>query len=176
MKLTEQLMGEHEIIKKVLDSLQEKILESRRAMTVDTTFLKKLLQFSKEFIDSCHHAKEERCLFTCLERRGISREGGPIGVMLYEHDLGRSLVRKIHDALARYERSEVAVDEVLDRCEEYLELLRQHIYKEDNILFPMGDGVMGEIDQEEVLRCAEKVESPRHERLHKLAESLASRK
>jgi len=176
MKLTEQLIGEHEIIKKVLDSLQDKIHESRREMTVDTIFLKKLIHFSREFIDACHHAKEEKCLFTCLERRGIPREGGPIGVMLYEHEMGRSLVRKIHDALVRYERGETVVDEVLDRCEEYLELLRQHIYKEDNILFPMGDGVMDESDQEEAVRCADRVESPDHERLHKLAESLGGDK
>lgn len=171
-RLTQQLTNEHEIIKKVLDTLQEKTEDFRRASSLDVAFLKNFIHFSREFIDACHHAKEEKCLFKCLERRGIPREGGPIGVMLYEHELGRSLVRRIQETLSRYEREETDVGEVLDRCAEYVELLRQHMYKEDNILFPMSDNVMGEEDQKDASRCSEQVESPDHRKLLKLADSL----
>ncbi|MEM4374075.1 MAG: hemerythrin domain-containing protein [Nitrososphaerota archaeon] len=172
LRLTQQLSREHEVIRKVLESLQEMDEKSRRTRSIDTAFLKGVIDFSQHFIDACHHAKEERCLFTCLERRGIHRDGGPIGVILYEHELSRSLVRLIQDAVTRYERGEADVNEVLDRCIEYVELLRQHMYKEDNILFPMGDSVMVDEDQEEASRCSKQLESPTHERLLKLAHSL----
>ena len=44
-------------------------------MPVDA--ITKMVAFSKTFVDACHHGKEESCLFPCLEKKGIPREGGP---------------------------------------------------------------------------------------------------
>ena len=175
-----ELVHEHEIILKVLEALENKVNESRRAKQIDMEFMRGLLEFSRLFIDRCHHGKEEKCLFPCLERRGIPREGGPIGVMLQEHEMGRAIVRRINALLDKYEQSSVSIDEVLDSCLEYIELLRQHIYKENNILFPMGDRVSMPDDIAETLRCYAEREAElgggEHQRLEKLAESLASRR
>jgi len=40
-------------------------------------------------------------MFPAMESRGLTREGGPIGMMLYEHKLARGFVRKMHDALMK---------------------------------------------------------------------------
>ena len=51
------------------------------------------------FADKCHHGKEEDVLFPELEKAGIARQGGPIGVMLHEHVSGREFIRRMSEAL-----------------------------------------------------------------------------
>ena len=171
------LVKEHETILKVIDALDRKIEEFREGNLIDVGFLRSLLEFSRVFIDKCHHGKEELCLFPCLERRGIPRENGPIGVMLMEHEMGRSLVRQINERLDSYvsRHSKTDFERILNLCSEYIELLRQHIYKENNILFPMGDGVIDEDDERRNIECYEKREHELGEETHHRMEQLAER-
>ena len=77
MRSTEVLVHEHQVIEKVLDALAQRLEDTHHTGTLHVPFLRKLVAFSTTFIDKCHHAKEEACLFPCLERRGIPGEGGP---------------------------------------------------------------------------------------------------
>jgi len=173
------LVKEHEVILKAIDALDRKIEEFRKTKTIDVEFLRSLLEFSRTFIDRCHHGKEELCLFPCLEKRGIPRDGGPIGVMLMEHEMGRSLVRQISERLDNYaaKHGKTDFEKILNLCSEYVELLRQHIYKENHILFPMGDGVIDEQDDKQNIECYEKKEHEigheTHHRMEQLAEELS---
>jgi hypothetical protein len=54
--------------------------------------------FFRNFADRCHHSKEEDELFPKMVEHGIPKEGGPIGVMLMEHDQGRAFVRGMSEA------------------------------------------------------------------------------
>lgn len=68
--------------------------------------------------------------------------------MLHEHELGRASVRQMAGALERGEWSAFA-----DAAEEYVQLLRQHIFKENNVLFRMADGCLhAEDDADAVAR------------------------
>jgi hemerythrin-like domain-containing protein len=99
-KPTEELMKEHSAIQLMLEILSEACTRLESGGKVVVTDLKKMLEFLKEFADGCHHAKEERHLFPALERAGIPRERGPIGVMLAEHNLGRSHIRRMSSAIS----------------------------------------------------------------------------
>jgi hemerythrin-like domain-containing protein len=59
-----------------------------------------ILDFLVVFVDKCHHGKEEGLLFPALEAVGVSRNGGPIGVLLEEHRKGRSLTAEMTAAPA----------------------------------------------------------------------------
>ena len=177
-RLTASLRRDHEVILRALERLEERVAEWKRTGKVDQAILRKFVEFARTFIDRCHHGKEERCLFPCLERRGIPREGGPIGVMLYEHQLGRELVGRIDEGLKALERGDKdAVSAVLSACDGYIELLRNHIAKENGVLFPMGESVAEEVDVAEVGGCYERVEEVEvghevHERLERSVEEL----
>jgi hemerythrin-like domain-containing protein len=99
------------------------------------------LDFLRRFADGCHHAKEERALFPLLEARGIPRRGGPIGVMLLEHQEGRGLAADMERALAARD-----LPAFVASAGAWAGLLRAHIAKERNVLFPMGAGRLGEED------------------------------
>lgn len=79
--------------------------------------------------------------------------------MLMEHEQGRRFVRGLAGALAKYEGGDkTAKTAVVQNARGYTELLDQHIYKEDNILYPMGDKVLSEADNMELLEKFEKIE------------------
>jgi len=71
--------------------------------------------------------------------RGLLRTHGPIALMLHQHDLGRSLV----DSLANLAQQPTPWNEEDRRHVEktvraYAKLLRDHIRKEDRILYPLA--------------------------------------
>jgi hemerythrin-like domain-containing protein len=173
---TELLVREHRVIARVLDGLERRLDEARATGRIDAEYLRRLVAFSRLFIERCHHAKEEVCLFPCLVRRGIP-EQGPIAVMLDEHRTARLLVAQISGALDLYMKGEADLYRVLNPCQRFLDLLRQHIHKEDHMLFPMGESVMMERDHEESVGCFEAQEggmgADQHARLLNLAEELS---
>ena len=139
----------------------------------------KLVEFFQNFADRCHHSKEEDQLFVRMERRGVPVEGGPISVMLLEHDEGRRHVAAIAKAVsAAAAGNGSAVATVRQNLLAYAELLRRHIEKEDNILYPMADQILTAEDQQELAEGFERIEAQEigkgvHEKYHRLAHELS---
>jgi hemerythrin-like domain-containing protein len=168
------LKNEHRVIERVLDAL-----ERRLSMPVDAEFFHKTIDFLRNFADGCHHAKEESELFPVLESAGIPREDGPIGCMLDEHQRGRMLIRTMADNVEAAERGNPsAAALVRSAATAYIGLLRQHILKEDNVLFVMADHVLGPEEQDlmrEAFRRADGAHAcaSKHQRYVELAEELS---
>ncbi len=179
MRSTEELVAEHQTILGVLNGLEAHLSAVAFGEPLDPAYLRDVVVFCQGFVDRCHHGKEEHCLFPCLERLGIPREGGPIGVMLAEHEMGRQLVRRIAEAVSRYEAGGAQPEDVTDLAWQYVELLKAHIAKENEILFPMGEAVLTGTEDTEVGRCYDGVEESQepgtHEQLVRLAERLRGR-
>ena len=147
---TEILTNEHRVIERVLRALESEVTTLEKP-PFPRDFFDRALEFFATFADGCHHAKEERWLFPVLEKRGLTREGGPIGVMLYEHDQGRARLAEIRQNLDAAERGDrKAVEAVRRASESYVHLLRHHILKEDNVLFHMARMVLSAQDIEEL--------------------------
>jgi hemerythrin-like domain-containing protein len=144
-KAIDALMHEHEAILFSLGILQKMVDKARSDAAWNTKDAGELVSFLKEFADGCHHGKEEGILFPAMEKAGILNEGGPIGVMLHEHALGRDRIRGMKAALeGAGTRDEVTNDRIAREtfareADGYIELLRQHIEKENKILFPLGE-------------------------------------
>lgn len=173
-KPADVLKAEHRAIERVLDALDR----LRSAERIDRSLWLKVIDFLRNFADGCHHAKEERELFPRLERARIAREGGPIGCMLDEHDYGRTLVGRMHAVLdAAAAGDAVAASSIRQTAAAYVALLRQHIWKEDNVLFAMADRVLGPDEQRELAEEFERTEragqnAGRHEHYLRVAEEL----
>ncbi len=148
---TAVLMEEHRVIEKAIAVLSEAadLLEAGNEVPPD--LLERSVGFIRNFADACHHAKEEGVLFTMMEARGFPREGGPIAVMLTEHEEGRRLVRGLADATARYRAGDASArKDIVANARAYTALLTQHIQKEDRILYPMADRMLRPADQQEM--------------------------
>lgn len=178
MKPTQELMAEHNAVLVALQLLEK--VEAALAAKIEQSpeHLGQLLDFLKGFVDRCHHGKEEDVLFPELERRGVKREGGPIGVMLMEHDVGRGHVRALSDGLDRLRRGEAdAVAAIRESARAYRDLLRAHIHKENNVLFPMADRLVPDDVAARMAEQFEEIERDRvgagkHEAYHAMLHTL----
>jgi hemerythrin-like domain-containing protein len=173
---TDSLRADHQVILRVIEVLGNIAESMQRGAEPPLDRIRKIVHFSINFVDRCHHGKEEDCLFPCLEKRGIPREGGPIGVMLAEHEEGRRLVRQISEVTSSYSESDRGL--LAQLCAEYVDLLTQHIFKENNILFAMADDVMTGDDQAQVSQGYARLEAERlsaggADELRRLAEDIA---
>jgi hemerythrin-like domain-containing protein len=128
------LMDEHRVIERVLGALE---IASRAELPVD--FYERAIDFIATFADAQHHGKEEERLFPALERKGMPREGGPIGVMCDEHVVGRGHVARMREMAAAGDLDGLRAESL-----EYAALLRQHIRKEDEVLFVMARQFLNE--------------------------------
>lgn len=139
MNATKTLMEEHEVILQVLDSLELELTKLKAGKSKPSFYLD-AADFIKGFADGCHHAKEEGVLFKFMEEAGIPAQNGPIAVMLSDHEEGRCFTQQMREAALRWHAGDQsAIAEVLDNANGYIQLLRSHILKENNILFPMAD-------------------------------------
>ena len=177
-KATEMLSDEHRVIERVLAVLQKL---TTRPVENSLDSWKKALDFFSHFADQCHHFKEEQVLFPAMEERGIPRDGGPIGMMLTEHEEGRTYVRSMLAAIALVETKNEAAKEILvDKAKAYLRLLKDHIQKEDEILFKIADDVISPDEQKQLLRSFEEHEAKEigegvHEKYLKIVEELEAK-
>ena len=177
-KATEMLSEEHRVIERVL-AVVEKLTQTPVESAIENW--KKALDFFRYFADQCHHLKEEQVLFPAMEEHGIPRDGGPVGMMLMEHEEGRTYVRAMLAAIALVETKNEAAKEILvDKAKAYLRLLKDHIQKEDEILFKIADDVISPDEQKQLLRSFEEHEAKEigegvHEKYLKIAEELEAK-
>lgn len=177
---TRVLRQEHDAILKMLEVTDGVARRLDRAESVKPETLAGLLEFFRLFADACHHGKEEDLLFPLLEKKGLPRAGGPIGVMLHEHDEGRALIRRMTSSAAAYAAGEAGAGIQWARAaDHYAALLRDHILKENNVLFVMAERLLSEDEQQQLAAAFEKVETEKigagtHERLHALMEKLVA--
>lgn len=179
MTSTEILKHEHKIILLVLGAAEREAKSIQDTGKLYSDRVPKMLDFFKNFADRCHHAKEEKLLFVKMQEKGIPKDSGPIAVMLKEHEEGRQRVKAIAEALPQAQKGAIsAIVTVKDNLSAYVELLRTHIEKEDNVLYPMADRLFTTEDQQSLSEAFKKVETEEmgegvHEKYHQLAHDLS---
>jgi len=172
------LMEEHRVIERVLDALEGYVTRVEHGETVDRGRVAEFAAFLRDFADTCHHGKEEEILFKRLVELGFPREHGPVGMMLFEHGLGREHVAAIgavgqgSGPVTPQERQSL-----LKHAREYVPLLRQHILKEDRVLYPMAAQRLSAEDRDRMAKAFEAFERDvmgegRHHALHEQAHRL----
>lgn len=181
MRTTEILMNEHRVIEEVLLCLEKMADEAAEQNSIELAPAREAIFFLRTFADGCHHMKEEKRLFPAMERCGMPADAGPTAVMREEHEIGRGHVRRMDDAVLAFEKGDrAAVRRFVHEARGFVELLREHIAKEDQVLFPMADRMLPAAIQDELLAGFEHAEAHEvapgaHERCLAIAASLSVR-
>ena len=161
------ILSAFEIFSKMLDKIQQ-------TNSADLDELDEFIAFLKEFADKCHHGKEEGILFPAMIAFGVPDRGGPIGVMMAEHIQGRGLIFDMNEILED-EKPDLLRFEKSGR--QYIELLRAHIHKENDVLFPLAERIIPEKDLDAMHLAFEEHEEKvigagRHAELHAQLDEL----
>lgn len=151
------LTYDHEIIERVIAAFKEELAGNQ---PLDPGLASEFVDFFVRYAEGIHNKKEENHLFPLLEQRGLPRHGGPLGVMLQEHEMGRQLLASM-SALARsYANGNVdALTELRQVFESWAGLVGPHYWKENDVLYPMGRRVLSEADASTVMAGIEQVEA-----------------
>ena len=174
MKATQVLRDEHEGVLAMLGVVEAAAYRLRDGKSVPPDLMTNAIDFFRNFVDKCHHGKEEQQLFPALTAHGLPQEGGPVGVMLEEHAQGRAFIRGMSDAAQKYAQGDVAaLNALVSNTVGYAKLLREHIDKENGVLFPMADNILSDAEQGKLYDAFEQIEANEigpgvHERYHQM--------
>ena len=144
MKCTDLLTQEHKTILRALDILDHMAARIEEDQPLAVEDVETILRFLRAFADNQHQAKEESALFPELLRTSAANDA-PLRQMIFEHDQERSLVEGLEDSL-RTKRGM----EFVHFANRLTGLIRTHIRKEDNILFPMAERCLSAEQDERV--------------------------
>lgn len=138
-KATKNLEEDHVSILRLIEVMEQWTKRS----DPDINHLETIINIIRGFADGIHHAKEELKLFPFLIRNGFRLESGPVAVMLAEHVAGRNFVKAMSLASERYKSGNLsALADIRANMLNYAELLKNHIGKENMVLFRMADNLM----------------------------------
>jgi hemerythrin-like domain-containing protein len=161
---TKVLVEEHELIKKALEVLVNAVKSGFQ----DEELYSDLARFFSEYADAIHHGKEEKILFEVLKKKAPEHVLEIVRTLEEDHVRGRELVRKIRENASSVER-------VRDYALAYASMLRDHIVKEDDGLFPAMHPYLSPDEENETLKEFERVDTDSKEDLEKLVKELASK-
>ncbi|MFH1514660.1 MAG: hemerythrin domain-containing protein [bacterium] len=137
-----RLVDEHTLIKRMIALIPDLTgnldleSESGRQIVLET------VDFIRHYADTFHHAKEEEILFKYFDESNEI-----IQVMLTDHTNGRNHVKNVLEGIENRDK-----EKVNEHLTGYMELLTEHIKKEDEILYPwmdreLSDHQVGELHQ-----------------------------
>jgi hemerythrin-like domain-containing protein len=182
MRATEILKHDHLDIAFVLTALRRMAQRIETGSPLDAGSADKAVDILRNFVDRCHHVKEERHLFRELAARAKSSEGGPIAVMVREHGDGRNHILMMSGALPAASSNDTdAARTFAEHAAAYAALMSQHITKEQQTVFAMADQVLSADDDKRLVEAFEAIEQGAlgeggHERYERWAHELVEHK
>lgn len=152
MMPTDMLRDEHRVILRALEVLEQAAERLANGGDLPEGWWAELIGWFRGVADQIHHAKEERYLFPAMALAGVpATGGGPIVVMLEEHEEGRLLVQAMASDGEPATRVRAA--------RSYVHLLRAHIDKENGVLLPLADAVLTASAQSALARNFDRVDT-----------------
>jgi regulator of cell morphogenesis and NO signaling len=147
-----QLKSEHPPLLEKLEVLYELTQKVDQEINLEDTF-PKLIENVKIFISELepHSDREEGVLFRMMEKyTGVGN--GPIAVMEYEHDQAKMFIGTF---LEKTIQEDVLSVEIQKKYAGLIKnayfTLTEHFAKEENVLFPMAERLLSNVEKEELL-------------------------
>ena len=157
---TQNLENDHVYILQLTEVMQK--MAANGASNIN--HFKSVVNIIRNYADGLHHKKEEDLLFPLFEQRTAGGHCAPVGVMLMEHEQGREYVKGMVKGIEEYEAgNQAAIQRIHHNMLGYAELLQNHIYKENNILFKMADDALTGDDQNLLVNKFNNIESEAQE-------------
>jgi PAS domain S-box-containing protein len=145
----EILMTDHETTERVFAAFDQAL---NGPTPPSTSIVADALEYFTGYVERCHNHKEEDHLFPLAEQLGVPRDGGPLGIMIMEHRRSEETLALLRTFAADYISGRNDVLPGLRKAfSEYASILKEHFWKENDILFPMARRIFEAKDDARVL-------------------------
>ncbi|MDF7798492.1 hemerythrin domain-containing protein [Pontiellaceae bacterium B1224] len=159
--VTQVMMDEHQLILRMISLVETNTEKMEAGLFKDCNFYLDAIDFVRNYADCFHHAKEEDVLFVELVKNGMPEKSSPIEAMLMEHDQGRAYIKNLEEAVLKsIQGLEDQQPVIAENAKGYAALLRGHIQKEDQILYPLAERVLPETVRSRMTDAYEKATDP----------------
>lgn len=170
--ITQLLAYEHYIIRRALLIIIGMIEAIKNDKKINVTMLNRLVAFLHEFVDDCHHKKEE-ILFPLLGHGEEHPSEYMLSNLKHEHTTGSHLLVKLENLLQQEMTDKHALIELLHAIKT---LHHNHIAKEDEYILPLIDKILDQSEQQRIMNeflQIDKKLGKKHDQLIKLVEEVA---
>lgn len=161
---TQELKDEHRVIERLLAILLASAEPLRKGKPIDRRIVDGGVDFITNFIENCHHKKEEGVLFPAVKSR-VKDPTLTVDHLLEEHKDGKKLAKELAKAAKTFygnggKRTRAnALIKVVENIRAFSELLRHHIAMEDGEFFPMCEEILSEAEKKTVSEKFKEVET-----------------
>jgi len=146
---TKNLENDHVYILRLIDVMEQMVI----TISTELKHIDLAVGLIRNYADGFHHVKEENLLFPLLVKKGFSTDQGPIPVMLHDHAEARKYVKGMTEEIENIRKGDTSSFTILyENMQGYIDLLRAHIRKENNVLFRMADEKLSTDEQEELIK------------------------
>jgi hemerythrin-like domain-containing protein len=141
MEFSDELMKEHEPIRRALSLLRSVREQIQAGDSVDVHDVNAILLFLHSFADCCHQEKEESLLFPALKWALHDQQEPALDIesLIAAHREECDLIGKTQTALFTGARSLFA-----EYARQLIELFTEHLAREEQVLFPLSEKILTE--------------------------------
>jgi hemerythrin-like domain-containing protein len=131
------LTREHRLIDEMIKLINEQLKIMIRSNKVDLDFIHRVINFMRDYVDKCHHGKEEDILFGDLAKINMTKEDKKImKELIYEHVAGRENVDALAEAKEKYKSgNREFINDIIDALKKLADFYRCHMEKEEKYFF-----------------------------------------
>lgn len=156
------LEEEHEIIRKVLQTMKKQTVQILHQKDVDKKWISTCLEYLSEYADAFHHQKEEELLFDNLKEASPQGKVLVENGMLIEHEMARYYIKSLKKLLNEEVNDGICV-RFIGYMQAYVDLLERHIDKENGVAYAYAERVL---EQDSIQKAFDETSSyPRLEEL-----------
>jgi hemerythrin-like domain-containing protein len=159
MTALDSLVSEHRTIERMLSVFERWARAIRQGAQIDPDAVDRAIDFVRSFADAWHHGREEDLLFPKIEEAEPGTRDSVLQVMRTEHEEGRAAMGAAAEANAAVRAGDPeASGRLASTLLRFSGLLRDHIFKEDTVLFRMAEDLLSDEELEELAEAFRRCE------------------
>ena len=155
------IRDEHRSIAAILHGMEYLVQRIRaRRKKVDPRVFHAMLYYLDTFSERMHHPKEDQYLFKAMRERGVEA-GTHVADLEEDHARGEDALRRLAQCLIRYEEGGEQEFPAFEReVENFVRNYRDHMRKEEDIVFPLAERLLSASDWQAIDRAFEENRDP----------------
>ncbi|WP_334169873.1 ATP-binding cassette domain-containing protein [Zoogloea sp.] len=143
------IKDEHRNLWRIAITLDQVLADMEAEGKVDDAFLGSVFDYLEQFVDNCHHPKEDHYLFRLLRQRS-PEAAAVLDRLEADHRNAPANLEALRDRLARAAGGQLPVAELAAALRAYLAGLKEHVRVEEKEVFPLATQALSAADWQEI--------------------------